>query len=226
MSAIERRNWSAKASFEVSALSDRPGGYALWLSFAFHFVILVSLLLPRHPAVLKISPLKAESAQLLGGKSALFFRPNTTSDRQSQVYIVSRTRPARASKQSSVANGAGEALGKEAQRQTAALMQSLKFRQIYGFFPGSDYRLPIRRSGEFPPIRREQFPNQVQQFVVVDITIDNQGTVADARIVAGIVDPAIQRILLSAAHDFKYVPAKRDGRPIPSQLELVVFVPS
>jgi hypothetical protein len=44
--------------------------------------------------------------------------------------------------------------------------------------------------------------------------------------VAGIVDPAIRRILLSAAHDFRYIPAKRDGRAIPSQLELVVFVPS
>ena len=61
--------------------------------------------------------------------------------------------------------------------------------------------------------------------MVVDITIDNQGTVADARIVAGIIEPAIQRILLSAAHDFKYIPAKRDGVPIPSQLELVVSVP-
>jgi hypothetical protein len=62
-----------------------------------------------------------------------------------------------------VENGTGDALGKEAQRQTAAIMQSLRFRQIYGFYPGSDYRLPIRKSGEFPPIKREQFPQQVQQ---------------------------------------------------------------
>jgi hypothetical protein len=46
----------------------------------------------------------------------------------------------------------GETLQREAQKETAALMRSLKFRQIYGFYPGHNYQLPIRQSGEMPHI--------------------------------------------------------------------------
>lgn len=104
-------------------------------------------------------------------------------------------------------------------------MRSLKFRQIYGFYPGHDYQLPIRKSGEIPHISADLFPPKFSQFVVIDITIDTQGTVADAHIVAGIVDPPIQQLLLTAVREFKYVPAKRDKLPVPSQLEIVVPVP-
>jgi TonB family protein len=102
------------------------------------------------------------------------------------------------------------------------MMRSLKFREIYGFYPGHEYQLPSRKSGEVPSISSKQFPQQVPQFVIVKITIDNEGLVADAEIITGILDPAIQEILLSAVREFKYVPAKRDGIPIPSQLDIVV----
>jgi Luciferase-like monooxygenase len=57
-------------------------------------------------------------------------------------------------------------------------------------------------------------------------TIDVDGRVVEERIVAGMVDPAIERTLLSAIRDFKYSPAKRDGVPIPSQLDIVIHIPS
>jgi TonB family protein len=123
------------------------------------------------------------------------------------------------------ADSAGEALAGEARRQTSALMRSLKFRQIYGFYPGHDYQLPFRKSGEVPHLSPNLFPPNFSQFVVVDITIDSQGAVADAQIVAGMVDPPIQQILLSAVRQFKYIPAKRDNVPVPSQLEIVIPVP-
>lgn len=104
-------------------------------------------------------------------------------------------------------------------------MRSLKFRQIYGFYPGADYQLPVRKSGEIPHVSPDLFPPKFSQFVVIDIVIDAQGKVADAQIVAGIVEPPIQRLLLSAVRDFKYAPAKRDNIPVPSQLEIVVPVP-
>ena len=48
---------------------------------------------------------------------------------------------------------------------------------------------------------------------------------AEARIVAGLVDPPIQQKLLSAIREFEYNPAKRDGVPIPSQLDIVIHIP-
>ncbi len=49
---------------------------------------------------------------------------------------------------------------------------------------------------------------------------------ADARITAGLVDPTIERTLLSAIREFRYRPAKHDGSPIPSQLDIVIHIPS
>jgi TonB family protein len=69
-------------------------------------------------------------------------------------------------------------------------------------------------------------PPHYEQLVIVEITIDVDGSVAQARIVSGSVDPKIQHKLLSAILGFKYSPAKRGGTPIPSQLDLVVHVPS
>jgi len=126
---------------------------------------------------------------------------------------------------STPSRGSGEALQGEARRETAALMRSLKFRQIYGFYPGHNYELPIRKSGEMPHIPADLFPPNFSQFVVIDIVIDTQGSVADAKIVAGIVDPPIQKLLLSGVRQFKYTPAKKDSIAVPSQLELVFLVP-
>ena len=61
---------------------------------------------------------------------------------------------------------------------------------------------------------------------MVDITIDVDGRVAEAQIVGGLVPIKIQQTLLSAIREFKYRPAQRNGAPIPSQLEIVVHVPS
>jgi TonB family protein len=60
----------------------------------------------------------------------------------------------------------------------------------------------------------------------VEITIDTEGQVAEARVISGLVDASIQQKLLSAIREFKYTPATRDGVPIPSQRDIVVHVPS
>ncbi len=121
---------------------------------------------------------------------------------------------------------AGEALQREAKQYSAAITNSLKFEEIYGFYPGHKFQLPLRQSGDVPHISRDQVPPHFEQIVLVDITIDTEGKVADARIVAGQVDPSIQRILLAAVRGFKYTPATRDDVPIPSEVEIVIPVPS
>lgn len=103
---------------------------------------------------------------------------------------------------------------------------SLRFHAIYGFYPGHDYKLAVQTAGDIPVIPADLVPPHFQQYVIVEVTIDTQGQVAEARIVAGIVDPSIQQTLLTAIRDFKYVPAKRDGVPIPSQRDIVIHIPT
>ncbi len=120
---------------------------------------------------------------------------------------------------------ASETLLKHARDATAAIMTGIQQRQIYGFGLNDD-QLPFNISGDFPTISESELPPHYQQLVIVEITIDVDGSVAQARIVAGSVDPKIQHKLLSAILGFRYSPAKRGGTPIPSQLDLVVHVPS
>ena len=105
-------------------------------------------------------------------------------------------------------------------------MKSLKFQEIYGFYPGHKFQLPLRQSGDVPYISPDLVPPHFEQIVLIDATIDTNGKVAYARIVAGEVDPSIQQTLLAAVREFKYTPATRDDIPIPSQVEIVIHVPS
>jgi TonB family protein len=122
-------------------------------------------------------------------------------------------------------DAATEVIREHARQATAAIVTDLKQRRIYGFSPGN-YEIPIWLSGEYPFISPTEVPPRFEQLVTVEITIDVDGRVADARIVSGLVDAPIQRKLLAAIREFKYNPAKRGGTPIPSQLDLVIHVPS
>jgi hypothetical protein len=82
---------------------------------------------------------------------------------------------------------------------------SLKFRQIYGFSPTHDYELAFRTAGEVPTIPAADLPPRFEQYVTVEITIDVDGRVADERIVAGLVDPAIEQKLLLTIREFRYI---------------------
>jgi TonB family protein len=207
-------------------MGDRPRASALWLSVAIHCIALLLILLLRLPLRPRIVPAQNQTAQAAHGRARLSFPPSVHVVFRKPVRSASRSRPLLANQQTSTSKAlAGAALQAEAQRQTANIMQSLRFRLIYGFYPGHDYQLPIRQSGEIPRIAPELLAPNYAQFVVVDITIDSEGKVADVRIVAGKVEPPIQQILLSAVREFKYIPAKRDKVPIPSQLEIVIPVP-
>ena len=119
-----------------------------------------------------------------------------------------------------------QALRKRAKQETAGLMMNLKFRQVYGFSPGHDYQLAIQTAGTLPTISADEVPPRFEQYLIVDVIVDVDGRVADARISGGAVNPTIEQKLLAAIREFKYNPAKRDGSPIPCQLGIVVHVPS
>jgi TonB family protein len=118
------------------------------------------------------------------------------------------------------------ALRQEARRATAAIVQNFKFRTTYGFSPFPKYELAFQTSGQIPTISPDQVPPRFEQYVIVEVTIDSQGSVADARITAGEVDTRIASTLLTAIRQFKYRPATREGVPIPSQCDLVIHIPT
>ena len=104
-------------------------------------------------------------------------------------------------------------------------MADIKFRQMYGFSPGN-YQLAVHTSGDIPAIPATDLPPRFEQYLIVEVTIDTDGRVADARLVTGEATPKIEQTLISAIREFKYIPAKHDGSPIPSQVDIVIHIPS
>jgi TonB family protein len=118
-----------------------------------------------------------------------------------------------------------ETLRTHAAQATAGLMLGMKQRLIYGFST-NHYDLAVQTVGEIPKISADDLPPRFEQYLIVEVTIDTDGRVADARFTTGMATAKIEQTLLSAIREFKYIPAKRDGTPIPCQIDLVIHIPS
>ncbi len=119
-----------------------------------------------------------------------------------------------------------EVIREKAKKYTTALVQNFKFRTTYGFMPNEEYSLAVQTAGAPPQISADDLPPRFEQYLVVEVTISIDGKVVDARITAGLVDQKIQDRVLAAIREYKYIPAKRNGSPISSQVDLVIHVPS
>jgi TonB family protein len=205
-----------------------PRRSVIVLSVFAHLVVLASVVVFR-PTVIVTKLPEQYAVQKLSEAAHLSFSAANAKPAQPLVSpsrVPRSTRQARVPDSGTAADAAGiEVLREHAKQATAGLMTSIKLRQIYGFDP-DNFELPIRTVGEVPDIPAADVPPRFQQYVIVEITIDVDGRVADARIVSGLVNPTIQQTLLSAIRDFKYIPAKRGGTPIPSQVDIVVHVPT
>lgn len=207
-----------------------PRKSAIGWAIAAH-VFLIFLLIPaREKGTVHLVPLQLKSVEVTSRKPPLIYRSKTAGVQVTRALPIHRpihrktsapVVPAASAAQTAALN----ALREQAGKGTRALTHALWFRQIYGFYPGHDYQIAFRTSGE-AHISADELPPHFEQFVVVEITIDKDGHVADARRVSGLVPPAIEQKLLSEVREFKYHPATRDGLPVPTQLDVVIHVPS
>jgi TonB family protein len=199
------------------------------LSFLAHVIVLALIVMFRHAERAHILP-ENFAVQEISGPAHLSFnstKPKPAPRHASPYHVHRSARQPRLPEPGTAAGiASAQTLREHAKQGTAAIMLSLKFRQTYGFSPTHDYQLAFRTAGELPSIPAADLPPRFEQYVVVEITIDVDGRVADERIIAGMVDPPIEQKLLSAIREFKYSPAKRDGLPIPSQLDIVIHIPS
>jgi len=204
-----------------------PATATLLVSVFAHLGVLALILL-KHAGPAHVVSVKRQDAAMHPGV-AVYLSPQSNPARPSilQAQVSRRPRQAPPAEQQTVAEGeATEKVVQQAKQETAAIMMSFKQRWIYGFSPGPQYQLAVQTAGEIPVISADELPPRFQQYVIVEVTIDTEGQVAQARIVAGVVDPPIQQKLLAAIREFKYEPATRDGAPIPSQRDIVIHIPT
>lgn len=197
------------------------------LSVLAHFVVLAVLVL-RHATAPQIVPTKYQMVQAVSGTDQVTYNPppKAAPPHASPFHVPRSKQKPRVQEQDVSGTGTAlETLRAHAKAATAGLMVGIKQRLIYGFST-NDYKLAIQTSGAIPVISANDLPPRFEQYLIVEVTIDTDGRVADARLTAGMATPKIEQTLLSAIREFKYIPAKRDGTPIPCQIDLVIHIPS
>jgi len=204
-----------------------PRPSVIFLSAFAHLAALVLVVVAlRQGAGIHIVPPKYETVQTISG--TVYLSSNSAAKagkpRATPSLLHRSARRARVP-EGNAAEGAAAVLRRHAQKATAGMMASFRFLHTYGF-SSDHYELAAQTAGKLPTISADEVPLHFEQYVTVEVTIDTDGRVADARVVGGEVDQAIEQRLLAAVREFKYVPAKQDGTPIPSQLDIVIHIPS
>ena len=196
------------------------------LSVLAHLVVLVVVLV-RHATAPQIVPTKYEVVQAGSGAVQVAYEPPPKgTPRPSPFQQPHSKKKARILNPSVEGDAAGvEIIRAHAKQATAGLMMGIKQRLIYGFST-IHYDLAVQTSGVIPSISADELPPRFEQYLTVEVTINIDGRVADARLTSGMATPKIEQTLLSAIREFKYIPAKRDGTPIPCQIDLVIHIPS
>lgn len=208
-----------------------PRPWTVLLAILLQLLVIPFFFLPRDRVVLTSVPETYVPLPAAGGGGPLTYRTSTTKPLAPARAGALRLRPRwrRAEVEGSGFQEQGSITTAEraqAQQGTAAITDSIRMRQIYGFSPGHDYQLAVQTDGELPAISAVEVPPRYEQFVTVEVTIGSNGRVEQARVISGLVSDNIQQKLLAAIREFKYRPATRDGIPIPSQRDIVVHVPS
>jgi TonB family protein len=205
-----------------------PRRSVVLLSTGAHLAAVILILALWHAGP-HIVPDKTQTVQVISGAAHLAYQRGGQKAGRPQgrnPFLSSRKRIVLMPPSGNAKTGAAlQALRGRAKSATAGMVESLKVRGFWGF-SSEHYDLPSQKAGKLPDISASELPPRFEQYVTVEVTIDETGHVADVRIVAGEAPASVQRRLIAAIRDFRYTPARRDGTPIPSQLDIVVHIPS
>ncbi len=206
-----------------------PSRSVILLSGCAHLAVLALILALRHATGPHIVAEKNQTVQRLSGPAHLAFNPAEAKagrPNASPLHLPRNTRRMRVAASKTGEEGTAlQVLREHAKTATAGMVASMRVRQFYGFST-EHYDLAAQTSGMLPVISAGELPPRFEQYITVEVTIDVDGRVAEARIIGGEAPPDVQSRLLSAVREFRYAPARRDGTPIPSQLDIVVHIPS
>lgn len=205
-----------------------PRASILSLSVSAHVVVVLVVIGLGRMAGPRVVPQKYEAVQTISGAAhvAVSAPPKAVPPHASPFRPPRSKAKPRAQAQGMTGDGTSlETLRTHAKQATAGLMVGIKQRLIYGFST-TNYQLAVHTAGELPTIAADELPPRFEQYLIVEVTIDIDGRVADARLLSGITTPKIEQTVLSAIREFKYIPAKRDGTPIPCQVDIVVHIPT
>lgn len=196
-------------------------GMAMLVSTAAHVVVL-AILSMRPEAILVQPTLRAEGDR--GSSVVLYFAPQAA--QQSLVAQPAKPRPARLylprpvkRQYNSVFTDQPGAQAHNTEPQVStALPGTSAGTDPVGSDSGPDVRPAVEVTLVDPPVLRSDIPAGVDGDVVVEVSIDEQGNVTGTKLLKGLAHGVDEKVMATILK-WHYVPATRNGIPIPSKYD-------
>lgn len=198
--------------------------WARGASAVLHLVLLAALVRAPQPDILKVNPVMRGN---YGSSVELVFTGSDDGESSKPAEAprkLALTPPQKPKPKAESASRHPEIAATKQTTGTPARAGSPNGSGIFGQFRGRDVRPAIPTTWADPEVYPWQVAN-LEGRVVVEITIDAQGSVTDAQVIESL-HSSIDEKVLEAAWKWRFRPATVDGVPIASRQDLVFRFPS
>jgi protein TonB len=211
--------------FSLLAGTDRRSNRILIGSLLFHCALLVWILLP--PRAIFISPSSTKAGVNGTGLTYIYFPTKVGAARDASeatrrlVLPREAKTPKRRVKLSPLPEP--EDAGKTESASAAPPAGSVYGSSLIGSPIGQEVRPALRVAGSEPRVAPDEFAG-LEGSVIIEITIDERGNVIEKNLLQSL-SPDVDRKVLAALEDWRFLPATRDGVAIPSKEDVYYHFP-
>lgn len=194
-----------------------------FLSVTVHLLLLLSLIWPRR--AIFVAPSSIQQGEQGTSSTPIYFYSSkgagTTPSMANKVYWPRRPKPARVAKfAQSEENERQQSLAASDSTRAGSSFGSLTTGSLYG----QEVRPALPIVSRDPVFAGQELASAPAGSVVVEITIDEAGRIIDKRVTQSL-SPAIDAEVLAALEEWRFLPATRNGVPIPSKQDVYYHFP-
>jgi protein TonB len=210
-----------------SLCQEQEGGrwsLSFTLSAAAHLIILLAVCWPARPVFVKPNLLARGDGGTSAPMSVALYLPQDLAQAQPQPAKISLPSAQQAQKVRAKVQQRHNVLEEEKPKDNAELGSTLGSASD-GPVYGDEVKPALPVAFSDPRISRWEVPGGIQGDVVVEITIDVQGNVAETRLLQGLGHGIDERVI-AAVREWRFRPATRNGVTIPSKHDYRFHFPS
>ena len=218
--------------FELNTLTQsqparrRGWGFSVCLSSALHGLVAAVLCWPTAPVFVKpVLIARGEGGSATPLSVVLYLPSDLQLAAAEKPPLLSLPASAQKKKQQTKLRKRTNVLEEEEKPTTAAEAGSEQGSAYDGLSSGDEVKPALPVAFQDLRISRSELPSGLQGDVIVEITIDAQGTVVAERLLQGLGHGVDERVI-AVLRDWRYRPATRNGVPIPSKYDVHFHFPS
>jgi periplasmic protein TonB len=204
--------------------TNRRSNRTLTGSLALHCALLVWILLP--PRAIFISPSSVKAGVNGKGLSYIYFPSKAGESTKEAVASTRRLVLPRDAKKQKLREKLSPLPEPEdvAKAESSASPAGTAYgSSLIGAPIGQEVRPALRVAGSEPRVNPDEFAG-LEGSVIIEITIDASGKVVEKNLLQSL-NPELDRKVLAALEDWRFLPATRDGVAIPSKEDVYYHFP-